>query len=141
MPGAVQSAVVPTSGGNPLVLPFSLCKEYSQSRALPMNVNEYHDNSRQVVALVETSRKAWKLSKRLTSSVLGTLYDFWKANPNNAFYFYDPFEVGTGYAPGSNHDPTGVSTAGRYKVVFRNDWQQTTRLGRTDVSLDLVEVV
>jgi hypothetical protein len=39
------------------------------------------------------------------------------------------------------YDPTGNSTQGRYTVVFRNNWQQTTGLARTDVqNLELIEV-
>ena len=40
-----------------------------------------------------------------------------------------------------DYDPTGNSTRGRYLVVFRGGWSQTTGPARTDVTqLELVEV-
>lgn len=49
------------------------------------------------------------------------------------FVFYNLLE-------GAN-DPTGNSTQGRYTVVFRNNWAQTTGMARTDVqNLELIEV-
>ena len=42
---------------------------------------------------------------------------------------------------GSNYDPTGNSTVGRYTVVFRGGWQQTTSLTRSNLpQIELAEV-
>jgi len=49
------------------------------------------------------------------------------------FLFYNPAE--------GAYDPTGNSTQGRYTVVFRGNWSQTTGLLRTDVpQVELIEV-
>jgi hypothetical protein len=78
---------------------------------------------------------------RVSDSSYQDLFDFWKNYPNEAFYFYDPFEVSGGAQPGSNYDATGASGVGRYKVVFKGGWQQVNNLASIEVSLQLVEVV
>lgn len=47
------------------------------------------------------------------------------------FIFYNPYE---GSPVGSNYDSTGVNTTGRYICAFRNNWQQSTGMLRTDAS-------
>lgn len=57
------------------------------------------------------------------------------------FLFYNPFDVTSGQAIGSNWDPAGYNTVGRVTVVFRGNWSQTMGLCRTDVpQIELVEV-
>ena len=76
----------------------------------------------------------------MTATQLAALASFFEAHGGGLtpFYFYNPWEA----TPiGSNYDATGASLTGRYTVVFRGDWQQTTGLARTDVpQLQLVEV-
>jgi hypothetical protein len=140
MPGSVANASVSVMGGNPLVLPVSLCKSFTETREWVACVNEYHDGSRQSMGLVSTSRRSWKIMKRLAPVALQALWDFWQAHPTDPFYFYNPKEPASGQPVGSNYDATGTSTQGRYTVVFRGDWQQTTYLPRAEVGLELIEV-
>jgi hypothetical protein len=57
------------------------------------------------------------------------------------FYYYDPFDVLTGHAVGSNYDATGVSTQGRAVVKFVGNWQQTGGINLDTVpQLELREV-
>ena len=135
MPGSVNLAS-PTG-----VMPKSLCTAFTEKRNWESQSNEYHDGSRQSKAQVSTSRKAWSLKKRLTPPLLATLYTFWDANQHTAFYYYSPFEPGTGLAPGSNYDPLGISLTGRYTVRFNGDWSEAVGIARTDVSLDIIEVI
>lgn len=134
MPGSVNNAA-PSA-----VLPRSLCTAFTERREWASRVNEYHDGSRQMTALVSTVRKSWSLRRRLTPAAIAALWTFWAANQHKAFYFYNPFEPGTGQAVGSNWDGTGVSTQGRYTVRFNGDWNQSTYIARADCTLELIEV-
>jgi hypothetical protein len=83
--------------------------------------NQYHDGTIQRAQLAQTSRRTFRLSKRLSASLLSALYSFW-VSQNAAltpFAFYNPFDVATGQQIGSNYDPTGNNTQGRVTVVFR----------------------
>ena len=40
----------------------------------------------------------------------------------------------------SSMDPTGIATTGRYTVRFDGEWSQTVGLGRSDVSIELIEL-
>jgi hypothetical protein len=66
------------------------------------------------------------------------LRDFYNARngPQEAFYFYDPFET----VPKFSYDPTGVATAGRYTVRFDSPWQQSGGPARLDVQLAVVQI-
>ncbi len=130
MPDSVANAA-PTT-----VLPWSLCRAFSHSREFAINVNEYADGSCQVGQLVSTSRKTWKISRRLTPTLLGTLRAFYEAcnGPQIPFYFYDPWDSGFTY------DPTGVQIFGRYTVRFEGAWDQTVGMARADVDISLVEL-
>jgi hypothetical protein len=134
MPGAVLPPQ-PT-----LVMPQTLCLAFTEDRNYEQLRNEYHDGSPQAGQLAQTSRKTFKLSRRLTPAQLSTLLTFFESlNGGLApFLFYNPFEA----APiGSNYDPTGASSVGRYVVCFRNNWTQVSSLRRSDVTgLELVEV-
>ena len=121
-------------------MPSSLCTAFTEKRNWQSRANEYHDGSRQGMALVTMSRRAWSLRKRLKASVMVALWTFWTENQHTAFYFYNPFEPATGQAVGSNFDATGVSTQGRYAVRFNGDWNQSTYIPRADCTLDLIEV-
>lgn len=134
MPGNVGTA-------SPVgVMPQTLCLSFSESRVFEEQDNTYHDGERQVGQLAQTSRRTFKLSSKLTSSQLTTLKTFWDSVEGGLtpFLFYNFFE---GTPVGSNYDPTGGNTTGRYTMVFRGNWSQSTEMQRTTVpNLELVEV-
>ena len=125
------------------VLPASLCTAFTESRAYEQLQNRYHDGSPQASQLAQTSRRTFRLNKRLTASLLQTLYNFWVSQNGGLtpFAFYNPFDVAAGQQIGGNYDPTGHSRQGRVTVVFRCNWAQSTDITRTNVQgLELVEV-
>ena len=132
MPGSVQNAAPAT------VLPASLCRSFVHQRAYPLVENEYKNGESQRVVLGTTSRKRWRLGKRLAPAQLQTLRNFWEARngPLEAFYFYDPYETN----PKFSWDGTGATVTGRYIVRFNGDWQDSIGQGRSDVQIELVEV-
>ncbi len=132
MPGSVANAAPST------VLPQSLCTAFAHERAYPLVENEYKDGSSQRTVLATTSRKRWRLSKRLTPTQLQELRDFYDARqgPVEPFYFYDPYETN----PKFSYDPTGEAVAGRYTVRFDGEWKQFSGPGRSDVSIELIEL-
>jgi hypothetical protein len=136
MPGNLQQAA--PNG----VMPASLCTAFTESREYAQLQNEYHDVTIQRSQLAQTSRRTFRLSKRLSASVLSTLYNFWVSQNGGLtpFAFYNPFDVAVGQQIGSNYDPTGNNMQGRVTVVFRGDWGQTTDLARSNVQMELVEV-
>ena len=98
MPGSVQNAVPAT------VLPNSLCRAFARSQEYPIIENEYRNGESQRAVLASTSRKRWRLAKRLTPALLLELRDFYDARrgPTEAFYFYDPYDTN----PKFSHDST-----------------------------------
>ena len=132
MPGSVQNAA-PTA-----VLPQSLCRAFAHERAYPLIENEYRNGESQRSVLATNSRKQWRLAKRLPAATLQALRNFYDARNGRAeeFYFYDPYET----SPKFSYDPTGQSTVGRYTVRFNGDWQQSSTPGRSDVSIELIEL-
>jgi hypothetical protein len=137
MPGSLQTAA--PNG----VMPASLCTAFTELREYAQLQNQYRDGTIQRSQLAQTSRRTFRLSKRLSASVLSALYGFWVSQKGGLtpFAFYNPFEVTSGQQIGSNYDPTGNSTRGRVMVVFRSAWAQATDLARSNVQgLELVEV-
>jgi hypothetical protein len=137
MPGNI--AIAAPSG----VMPATLCIAFTEVREYAQLQNQYHDGTVQRSQLAQTSRRTFRLSKRLGAADLGTLYAFWVAKQGGLipFAFYNPFEVAAGHDIGSNYDPTGNGTQGRVTVVFRGAWTQATDVCRTNVQgLELVEV-
>lgn len=132
MPGSVENAA-PTT-----VMPWSLCKAFIHAREYAVLENEYRNGESQRSKLVETSRKIWRLGKRLTPSALATLRAFYDARkgPQEPFYFYDPWDAD----PKFSYDPTGEMITGRYTVRFEGEWQQTVGMGRADVEISLVQL-
>ena len=132
MPGSVQNAV-PVA-----VLPQSLSRAFSHAREYIVLENEYRNGESQRSRLVETSRKRWRTARRLTPTLLGAFRTFYdnRSGPLEPFYFYDPWDT----SPKFSHDPTGVSTAGRYTVRFEGSWEQMVGMGRADVEISLVEL-
>jgi hypothetical protein len=137
MPESIQTAA-PTA-----VMPYALCTAFSESREYVQLQTQYHDGTIQRSQLAQTSRRTFRLSKRLSASVLSALYSFWVSQNAGLtpFAFYNPFDVASGQQIGSNYDPTGNNTQGRVTVVFRGNWTQATDVARTNVQgLELVEV-
>ncbi|MBZ5618906.1 MAG: hypothetical protein LAQ69_09315 [Acidobacteriia bacterium] len=132
MPGSVLNAAPAT------VLPLSLCKSFVHERAYPLIENEYKNGESQRSVLAATSRKRWRLTKRLPPVVLQTLRNFFDARDGSTepFYFYDPYDTN----PKFSYDPTGIATVGRYTVRFNGDWQQSSGPGRSDVQIELLEL-
>lgn len=134
MPGSVSA--VSTSA----VMPLSFSSAFEHSRGWPARVDEFPNGESFRRNIGSTSRKTWRLAKRLTSDQLATLKAFYldRKGPQLPFYFYD----GTETTPKWSWDATGASSVGRYTVRFANtSWQQAIQLGRHGVpSLELIEV-
>jgi hypothetical protein len=103
------------------VMPASLCTAFTELREYAQLQNQYHDGTIQRSQLAQTSRRTFRLSKRLSASLLSALYSFWVSQNAGLtpFAFYNPFDVASGQQIGSNYDPTGNNTQGRVTVVFR----------------------
>jgi hypothetical protein len=137
MPGNLQPAA--PNG----VMPASLCTAFTEVREYAQLQNQYHDGTIHRSQLAQTSRRTYRLSKRLGAAALAALWNFWVSQNGGLtpFAFYDPFDVAEGEQIGSNYDPTGNSTQGRVTVAFRGSWAQATDLARSNVQgLELVEV-
>ncbi len=132
MPGSVANAVPAT------VLPQTLCRAFVHEREYPVIDNEYRNGESQRSAQAATSRKKWRLSKRLSPANLQALRNFYDARngTHEPFYFYDPYETN----PKFSWDPTGVETTGRHTVRFNMDWNQSAGPGRSDVEIELIEL-
>ncbi len=132
MPGSVENAA-PAA-----VLPWSLFKAFSHAREFAVIDNEYKNGESQRSRLAETSRKSWRISKRLTAAELQALRDFYdsRKGPTEPFYFYDPWDT----SPQFSYDPTGEETFGRYTVRFEGNWNQSVDLGRVETEISLVEL-
>ena len=92
MPGNILAAV--PNG----VMPFSLCTAFTETREYAQLQNQYHDGTVQRSQLAQTSRRTFRLSKRMSASLLSTLYSFWGSQNGGftAFAFYNPFDVASG---------------------------------------------
>jgi hypothetical protein len=132
MPGSVANAAPST------VLPQSLSTAFEHSREYPLIQNEYRNGEWQRSLSANTSRKRWRLAKRLPPALLQSLRDFYTARngPTEPFYFYDPYEA----SPKFTSDPTGQATAGRYTVRFMGEWQQSSGPGRSDCQIELIDL-
>lgn len=132
MPGSVSNAAPST------VLPESLCVQFTHAREYPVNENDYKNGESQRGRLADTSRKSWKTSRRLPPTTLATFRAFYEARDGQTepFYFYEPTET----VPKHSHDPTGVDTNGRYTVRFASPWEQMVMPGRSEFSIELVEL-
>jgi len=129
MPGNVQNAA--PSG----VMPYALCVAFSESREYAQLQSQYHDGTVQRSQLAVTSRRSFHVSQRLNATLASALKTFWDGQQGGVvpFVFYNLIE--------GAYDASGNSLPGRYTVVFRSNWQQTTGLARTDVqNLELIEV-
>jgi hypothetical protein len=128
MPGPVRGAV---AAG---ILPYSLSTKFSESHAVQVLVNEYHDGTSQRKSLVSEGRRTWNLSKHLTAAQLTQLRSFAASLQGGAFYFYNPQET----LPPFSNNPIG--TSGQYLVRFNGDWSQTNGMVRSDSEIQLIEL-
>ncbi len=129
MPGNVQ-------GATPIgVMPYGLSTAFSESREYLQSQAQYHDGTTERSQFAQTSRKSFRLAQRLPVARVAAFKAFWDAQQGGVvpFLFYNLAE--------GTYDPTGNSTQGRYTVVFRGNWSQTTGMLRTDVpQIELIEV-
>lgn len=125
------------------VMAESLCTAFTELREHVQLQNQYHDRTTRRSLLAQTSRRTFRLNKRLSATLLSAQYNF-RVSQNGGltpFAFYNPFDVATGQQIGSNHDATGNETQGRVTVTFRGNWAQSTDLARSNLQgLELVEV-
>ena len=71
----------------------------------------------------------------MTATLAAALKSFWDSHQGGVvpFLYYNLAE--------GPYDSTGAATLGRYTVVFRGNWSQTTGMQRTDVpQIELIEV-
>jgi hypothetical protein len=114
---------------------YALCAAFSELREYVQLQAQYHDGTTDRSQLAQTSRRTFKLAQRLTAARAIALKAFWDGQQGGVvpFLFYNLAE--------GAYDATGNSTLGRYTVVFRGNWSQTTGLLRTDVpQVELAEV-
>jgi hypothetical protein len=128
MPGQIK-APVPTGQ-----FPVTLSRKFTQVQTVQIRISEYHDGNSDRVPLVTSSRRTWKLAKRLAVAEMVELHDFWIANRHRAFHFYCPFET----QPPFSLTPTG--TSGLYIVRFNSDWTEQIDIRRSDTALELIEL-
>jgi hypothetical protein len=131
MPGSVQVAA-PT-----YVLPLSLSRAFTEVREYGVLGNSYPDGSSQRSLETTTSRKRFAIGKRVTVTEVATLRAFYEARkgPHQPFYFYNPRETD----PPFTQNPSG--TTGRYTVRFDCAWEQSSGPSRSEVSIQLIEIV
>ncbi len=127
MPGNVAAASPST------VMPEVLARSFVAASEFLIDVNEYADSSVQTKAITTTSRKTWRLAAVMDATLLGTMRTFWEARRNGEPFWFYFWREGA-------HDPTGLSTVGRYAAVFVGGWNEVTTLGRSIVELMIQEV-
>ena len=117
MPGSVSNAAPGT------VLPPALASAFTRVEEYPVLRNEYPSGDSARAALSESSRVRWRLARRLTAAAMTALRQFYedRQGPLEAFFF---------------DDEDGL----RRVVRFAGDWNQTLRLGRGEVSFELIEI-
>lgn len=128
MPGNVQLADAVE------VLPIELSAAFAEEYAwLIVESGPYADSSSQRRYDGTTSRRAWSVAKRMTADEWDDLLDFFALRKGalEPFYFYPNAD---------DHDPTGVSTTGRYRVRFEAGLSRSMQFARSAVDLRLIQV-
>ena len=116
------------------VLPIGLSAAFSEEYAWPIvESGPYADSASQRRYDGTTGRKAWGLSKRMTASDWDDLIDFFalRKGSTEAFFFYPDAD---------DHDATGTSTTGRYRVRFETGLSRSMALSRSSVDLRLMQI-
>jgi hypothetical protein len=132
VPGNVVNAA-PTS-----VMPWGLCLAFSQTHEHVVKLVEYPCGDFQSGLVFSTSRKSWKISRKLEASEFETLREFYEdcQGPIVPFYFYAPWET----SPKFSYDPLGMATTGRYTVRFDGAWQQHSEIRRAACEISIIEI-
>jgi hypothetical protein len=123
---------------NPVtVMPKQLCKSFQEELRLEALLNQYPDGSSDRAALAQNVRHYFRMTQGLNGADWAAMRQFYIEQLGRAFYFYNLRET----VPPFSYDPTGNNTIGRYTVVFDGQWSDTYNIARTDVALQLREVV
>lgn len=134
MPGSVVAA------SPALVLPLSLSRQFVHERSWFVFESTYAHGESQRRVIPATSRKRWRLAKRLTTAQLASLRTFYQSSmlgPLFTFFFYDGMET----VPRWGWDATGASTTGRYSVRFENTaWAESLSIPRHEAEIRIIEV-
>jgi len=117
MPGNVANAAATTE------IPAALAAAFSRSEEYPVLRSEYPSGDSQRALLGDTSRPRWRITRRLAPAQMTLLRQFYEARggPHEPFNFTDE---------------DGIARV----VRFAGDWSQTLRLGRGEVSFELIEL-
>ena len=119
------------------VLPIGLYSAFTEELRYEVRINEYVGGESERLALSLNPRRFWKLSRGLTPVQWSTLRNFYFGHRGTPFWFYAPRET----VPPWHPDPTGAATVGRYTVVFDGSWVEDLRIGRSQGTFGLREVV
>jgi len=128
MPGNVQLADAVE------VLPIELSAAFGEEYAWAIvSSGPYADSASQRRYDASTSRKAWGISKRMTFDEWDDLVEFFgdRKGALEPFFFYPNAD---------EHDPTGASTTGRFRVRFEAGLSRSMQLARSAVDLRLIQV-
>jgi hypothetical protein len=126
------------NGANPSgVMPKQLCKAFQEDLRMEALMNQYPDGSSDRVALALNVRHYFRMTQGLNGTDWATMRQFFLAQQGKAFYFYNLRET----VPPFSYDASGNNPIGRYTVTFDGMWSDTYNIARTDVALQLREVV
>ncbi len=75
-------------------MPTNFSRAFVHAREYALFENEYRNGESQRGLLISTSRKRWRLGKRLTPALLQQLRNFYDAREGSQepLYFYDPMK-------------------------------------------------
>ena len=111
MPGNIVPAA-PTA-----VFLVDLTSAFTEERRREQLVNDYPDIAATIEPLTVDSRRFFRLTKPMRPSEWNAIRNFWNTyRDGRPFWFYS-YREGT-------PDPSGVSLAGRYAVVFDGPWEE-----------------
>jgi hypothetical protein len=101
------------------VMPASLCTAFTELCEYAQLQNQFHDGTVQRSQLAKTSRRTFRLNKRLNASMLASLYAFWVSQNGGftPFAFYNPFEVASGQ---QNPGKVGCRVPWQMDAGYRN---------------------
>jgi hypothetical protein len=109
-------------------LPWSLSTHFVENQEWKALVSEYKDGRSQRAEQVSTSRKTYSLDKRLAPAAMATLRAFYMSHIGIAFRVY---------LAKVDYDASNAS----FKICrFEGGWSEEFTLGRSNVSLQVVEV-
>ncbi len=126
------------NGANPSeVMPKQLCRSFQADLRMESLLNQYPDGASDRAALALNVRHYFHMVQGLSGPDWTAMFQFYRRKQAQAFYFYNLRET----VPMGSYDPTGTDPIGRYTVVFDGQWSDTYNVARTDVALQLREVV